>query len=363
MPKSPDPNLIMERNRLLEEVERLNHKLRDNDTEIRSRGEKLSELTSELDILKNSYDSTKTELDTSKSMISNLEIQLRNVKQEKEALSENLNNLTSSYKTISATTQNYTDIKVKITELEEQISKLEEKNRELNEKIFTITQEKDGLLKEKLEFMESVMNEKMELRNSLTKLEHQVQLQKDKIQELRQKKRDSEEGLLGSTMQIEQLKKDIDTKAQQIEDMRGDGGVINDDSGILADLHSLIVYTQYGINDVSRTLRIVAPSVDFLLDNGIAELIKKNSKKLIINIAVPIDEKLNQGVIDDLKQVGARITNTSEKNIFAMNIDNAKIALGVVSGVKARVLFTDIPELVSLLTEALMIPFVKGVKI
>ena len=45
-----------------------------------------------------------------------------------------------------------------------------------------------------------------------------------------------------------------------------------------------------------------------------------------------------------------------------MNIDNAKIALGVVSGVKARVLFTDIPELVSLLTEALMTPFVKGVK-
>jgi DNA repair exonuclease SbcCD ATPase subunit len=363
MPKSPDPKLIMERNRLLEEVERLNEKIRENDTEIRSRGEKLSELTMQLDSLQKSHDSTKIELDTAKSNISALEIQFETTLKEKDTLTENLNNLTSSYKTISETTQNYSELQTKIAELDEQLNKTEAKNRELNEKIFTLTQEKDGLLKEKLEFLESSMNEKMELRNTLTKMEHQLDLQKDKIKELREKKRNSEEGLLGSTMQIEQLKKEIDTKARQIEDMRSDGGIVNDESGIINDMPSLVEFTQNNILNVSRSLRIVCPDVDFLLDNGLVEILKQQSKKLIINLAVPIDAKLNQGLIDDFKQMGARITNTSEKNIFALNIDNAKIALGVVSGVKARVLFTDIPELVSLLTEALMTPFVKGVKV
>ena len=164
-------------------------------------------------------------------------------------------------------------------------------------------------------------------------------------------------------MQIEQLKKEVDTKARQIADMRSDGGVVNDESGVLNDLPSLVEYTQNGIKNASRALRIVCPNVDFLVDNGFIDMIKNHPKKLILNLAVPVDAKLNQGVIDTLKQAGARLTNTSEKNIFAMNIDNAKIALGMVSGVKARVLFTDIPELVSLLTEALMTPFVKGIKI
>ncbi|MHA1111292.1 MAG: hypothetical protein ACTSRE_09330 [Promethearchaeota archaeon] len=363
MPKSPDPKLIMERNRLLEEVERLTEKQRENDAEIRSRGEKLSELTSELDSLKKTYDTTKSELDTAKSTVSTLEIQLEATKKEKDTLSENLNNLTSSYKTISSTTESYNDAREKIAELNTQINKYEEKNRELTEKIFAITQEKDGLLKGKLEFMESTMNEKMDLRSSISKMEHQVQIQKDKIKELRQKARDSGEGLLGSTMQIERLKKEIDTKARQIEDMRSDGGVVNDESGIINEMPSLVEYTVNGIKNVARSLRLVCPSVDFLVDTGIVEAIKQNPKKLIINLAVPIDVKVNEGIINDFKLLGARITNTSEKHIFAMNIDNAKIALGMVSGVKARVLFTDIPELVSLLTEPLMTPFVKGVKV
>ncbi|TFG20065.1 MAG: hypothetical protein EU530_04380 [Promethearchaeota archaeon] len=363
MPKSPDPQLIMERNRLLEEVERLNEKQRENDAEIRSRGEKLSELASELDSLKKTYDTTKTELDSAKATVNRLEIQLETTSKEKDTLTDSLNNLTSSYKTISSTTENYNDAREKIAELDAQISKLEEKNRELNEKIFALTQEKDGLLKEKLEFMESVMNEKMELRSSVTKMEHQLQIQKEKIKELRQKVRDSGEGLLGSTMQIERLKKEIDTKAAQIEDMRSDGGVISDESGILNDMASLVEFTQNGIKNVSRSLRLVCPNVEFLVDNGIVDAIKQNSKSLIFNLAVPIGTKLNQGLIDDLKQSGVRITNTPEKNIFAMNLDNAKIALGMVSGIKARVLFTDIPELVSLLTEALMTPFVKGAKV
>ena len=353
----------MERNRLLEEVERCTEQLIEKDTEIRSRGEKLSELTSELEILRKTYDTAKIELDSAKSSVSNLEIQLESIKKEKDTLSENLNNLTSSYKAISETTQNNSDARAKISELDAQITKVESKNRELSEKIFSITQEKDGLLKEKLEFMESAMNEKMEFRNSVSNLEHQVQLQKEKIKELRTKRRDSEEGLLGSAMQIEQLKKEVDTKARQIADMRSDGGVVNDESGVLNDLPSLVEYTQNGIKNASRALRIVCPNVDFLVDNGFIDMIKNHPKKLILNLAVPVDAKLNQGVIDTLKQAGARLTNTSEKNIFAMNIDNAKIALGMVSGVKARVLFTDIPELVSLLTEALMTPFVKGIKI
>ena len=127
MPKSPDPKLIMERNRLLEEVERLTEKQRENDAEIRSRGEKLSELTSELDSLKKTYDTTKSELDTAKSTVSTLEIQLEDTKKEKVTLSENLNNLTSSYKTISSTTENYNDAREKIAELNTQIAKLEEK--------------------------------------------------------------------------------------------------------------------------------------------------------------------------------------------------------------------------------------------
>ena len=363
MPKSPDPKLIMERNRLLEDVERLNEKQCENDAEIRSRGEKLSELTSELDSLKKTYDTTKSELDSAKTTISTLEIQLETSKKEKDTLSENLNNLTSSYKTISSTTENFNEAREKIAELNGQISKLEEKNRDLNEKIFTITQDKDGLLKEKLEFMESTMNEKMELRNSATKMEHQLQLQKNKIKELRQKVRDSGEGLLGSTMQIERLRKEINTKAAQIEDMRSDGGVVHDESGVLNDMPSLVEYIQNGITNVTRSLRLVCPNIDFLVESGIVDMLKKHPKKLILNLAVPVDAKLNQGIIDDLKQADARITNTSEKNIFAMNIDNAKIALGMVSGVKARVLFTDIPELVSIMTESIMTPFVKGIRI
>ncbi len=363
MPKGPDPKLIMERNRLLEEVERLNQKLEENDSEIRSRGEKLSELSSELESLKKLYDSTKLELDNAKTTISSLDIQLETVTKEKDTLTENLNNLTSSYKMISASTENYSDAKLKISDLESQVNKTEEKNRELNEKIFTLTQEKDALLKEKLEFMESSMNEKMELRNSVTKMEHQLQLQKDKIKELRQKVRDSGEGLLGSTMQIEQLKKEIDTKARQIEDMRSDGGIISDNSGVLADMVSLVDFTKHSIQNVSRSLRLVCPDVEFLVENGLVDLIKNHPKKLILNIAVPIDPKLNEELINDLKQAGARITNTSEKNIFALNIDGAMIALGVVSGVKARALYSDIPELVTLLTEPIMTPFVKGSKV
>jgi len=363
MPKSPDPMLIMERNRLLEEIESLNERLRNSDGEIRSRGEKLSEITSELEDLRKIYHSTKTELEYAKSQIDNLENQLENTIKEKEILSANLNNLTNSFKTISESTQNYTDVKSKIADLNEKITKLEVKNRELNEKIFSITREKDGLMKEKLEFMEAAMNEKMNLRSSNTKLELQLELQKNQIKDLRQKKRDSEEGLLGSAMQIEQLKKEVDTKAKQIEVMRADEGVISEESGVLSDIPSLVEYTINGLKNVSRSLRLVCPSIEFLIENRIIDILKQNTKKIIINLAVPIDEKLNHGIIDDLKQMGASVINTTERNKYAMNIDGAKIALGIVSGVKARALFTDIPELVGILTEVIMTAFVKGVKV
>ncbi len=385
MPKITDEelnnfnNLKGEVPRLKSQISECEANIKIKEAEILSRGEKLGELTNELNNLKTKTGVSSKELENANQKIRDIEAQIAKLEKEKETMAEknqklvvNLENLTNSFGTLSVSfdtlNEELTDNKHRLTKKEEEITNLANKFREMNEKVFEITEEKEKILKEKMDFMETNMTEKMNLSNKLSMLERDHAEAKDKIKKLKTKVRSSGDGLLGSSMEIEKLKSEIDEKERQISAVEEQiEGITTGETGIITDRETLDTYFEKTIATATRSVRIIVPHLSYLKDSGILDKLLELRENIIINIAAPItaNEEIEMEIVEDLKKRGAIIANTTEKHIIALSVNGANIALGVMeeSGDRVKGMFTTIAEMINLLQAALMTPFVKSTKL
>jgi chromosome segregation ATPase len=372
MPK-PDPILIEKINKLNEEISDFETRIKAKDIELNARRDKISELNSELNDLKKQKEVNLKEIDGLNSKIALLEQELGKSTKELEILTENhsklidqLDGLSKSYDSLSKSYNTYetafSSTKEMLHNKETQNLEFQEKIKNLNQRVFDLSQEKDKILKEKLSLTENYMNEKMEMSNEIIGMKHTIENYEDNVKSLKKKVKSSGEGLLGHSMEIEILKKKIDEKDAELEKIEG---FLKGETGIFGEINSLIQYVKEQFKEIRRSIRIVLPDFSYLAEYELASLITELDNKIIVNIAIPFPEDYDIEMINALKERDVVITDTPEKNIFALLVDGATLALGVLSssGEDVRGIFTTTPELINLLNAALMYPFVKGKKL
>lgn len=372
MPKQ-DPILIEKVNKLTEEITDFEIKIKANEIELRSRGEKLGQLTKELNDLKTKNEINLKELENYRSNISSLKQNLENLEKEKKNLNESheklvksFETLTDSYKKISDTYKTIESDLIKTKEgvikKENKITALDEKVEALNDKLIDFSQDKEMILKEKNELIETSLNKKMEMTSKITEFKFKIEEYNGIIKNLKKKVKSRGDGLLGHSMEIEMLKKKIGEKDKELEKVEG---FLTGETGIFTEFDALKNYLSTKFQEVKRSIRLVLPNMLFFEKFELMPKFNELNDKIIINIAVPVLNKEDEAFLAELKERDTIIINTSEKNIFALATDGTTLALGVVSssGEDVRGIYTTIPELINLLNTAIMNPFVKGEKI
>jgi hypothetical protein len=245
---------------------------------------------------------------------------------------------------------------------ESKITVLDEMVEKLNDKLIASSQDKEMILKEKNELIESSLKEKMEMTSKITEFKFKIEEYNGIIKNLKKKVKSRGDGLLGHSMEIEMLKKKIDEKDKELEKAEG---FLRGETGIFTEFESLKEYLSTTFQEVKRSIRIVLPNMSFFEKFELMSMFNDLNDKIIINIAVPVINKEEEAILTKLKERDIIIINTSEKNIFALATDGTTLALGVVSssGEDVRGIHTTTPELINLLNAAIMNPFVKGTKI
>lgn len=321
--------------------------------------EKVNKLTEEIENYRSNISSLKRNLET-------LEEEKKNLNENHEKLVKNLEILTDSYKKISDSYKTIESdlIKTKegVIEKEHKITMLNKKLEALNEKLITFSQDKEMILKEKNELIETSLNKEMEMINKITEFRFKIEECNVIIKNLKKKVKTRGDGLLGHSMEIEMLKKKIDEKDRELEKVEG---FLSGETGIFTEYDTLKEYLSTTLQKVKRSIRIVLPNMLFFEKFDLLPKFNELNDKIILNIAVPILNKEDEAILSKLKERDTFIINTTEKDIFALSTDGTNLALGVVSstGEDVRGIYTTIPELINLLNVAIMNPFVKGKKI
>ena len=86
---------------------------------------------------------------------------------------------------------------------------------------------------------------------------------------------------------------------------------------------------------------------------------------ILKNLACSVDLKGDEDLLEELKQKNFRVTDYQDTSLLAMTVDNSTAALAVYNEERRSVtgLFSNNEELVKLLSQAIMTPFIKGKKI
>ena len=252
----------------------------------------------------------------------------------------------------------------KVDERDKTIKSKDERIAELTNKLVEVSQAKDEALWAKIELMKQITTEREEVTAQLSQLQQEVADRNGKIKKLRQKSREAQDGLMGSSFEIDRIKKDVDDKEKTIlEYEERVASVASGSTGILYDISSSIAYMLERIEEANRSLRIVAPSIEFLTENGLLEPLNALPDSCVVNIAVALDLTENQVIIDQWKARGWRVFNFSDKNFLMISANGADVSIAYIAGTKVSGFFSNIIDLVTIFKQALMHPYIKAVRV
>jgi len=244
------------------------------------------------------------------------------------------------------------------------IRQKDERIRELTDKLVDISKEKDDALFSKIEMLKSYTSEKEQLNAQIMNLTQSINESQAKIKKLKEKSRAAQDGLMGSSFEQDRLKKAVQEKEEEINEIQQKvASVASGSTGILYDLRVSIDHILGKIEEANRSLRLVVPDVKFLQDNGIIEVLDKIQEKTVVNIALSVDLIEDGPVIETWKARGWYITNYPEKNLICVSVNGANVAIAYISEGIVSGFYTNIDDLVMIFKQALMYPFVKGTKI
>ena len=236
--------------------------------------------------------------------------------------------------------------------------------KDLTDKLVNISKEKDEALFSKIQMLKTHTAEKEQLNAQIMDLTQSLNDNQNKIKKLKEKSRAAQDGLMGSSFEQDRLKKAVKEKEEEISEIQEKvASVASGETGILYDLRISIDHILGLIEDAKRSLRLVVPSMKFLQENGIVEALEKLQEKTVVNIALAVDIIEDGSIVEAWKARGWYITNYTEMNLICVSSNGANVSIAYVSEGIVSGFYTNIDDLVMIFNQALMYPFVKGVKL
>ncbi len=240
----------------------------------------------------------------------------------------------------------------------------DERIKDLTDKLVNISKEKDEALFSKISMLKSHSSEKEQLNAQIMSLTQNLNDNLAKIKKLKEKSRAAQDGLMGSSFEQDRLKKAVKEREDEISEIQEKvSSVASGETGILYDLRISTNYILGKIEDAKRSLRLVVPSMKFLQDNGIVEVLEKLQDKTVVNIALSVDLIEDGPIVETWKARGWYITNYPDKNLICVSSNGANVSIAYVSEGVVSGFYTNIDDLVTIFNQALMYPFVKGIKL
>ena len=244
------------------------------------------------------------------------------------------------------------------------IKQKDERIKDLTDKLVNISKEKDEALFSKIQMLKTHTAEKEQLNEQIMSLTQDASQNLNKIKKLKEKSRAAQDGLMGSSFEQDRLKKAVLEKEEEISDIQEKvASVASGETGILYDLRISINHILGKIEDSKRSLRLVVPNMKFLKENGIVEILEKLQEKTVVNIALAVDLIEDGPIVESWKARGWYITNYTDRNLICVSSNGANVSIAYVSEGIVSGFYTNIYDLVMIFNQALMYPFVKGIKL
>ena len=222
----------------------------------------------------------------------------------------------------------------------------------------------EKLLKDK----DAFFIEKENLMKAKITAETKVQALEKEIQDLRRKMRESGDGLLGSSMEIENLKEKLKQKEQEIQKMNERLlSLTTGNTGIIMEMPDLIRIMQDKFLKGKRNVRIVVPNISDFERHGFIPLLDKLPPQAAVYVAAAIDPTTQEGLINTLRDKKVQLQNFQDGNMYGLNVDGALCLLSIVAEDDPNKIlagfYTDIEAAVPIFKDAIQKAWVKGTKI
>ncbi len=258
----------------------------------------------------------------------------------------------------------FTSAMNKVNERDDTIKQKDARITELTDKLTLVSKEKDDALWAKIDLMKQITAEREQLHSQVTGIQQEMLKKDQKLKKLKEKSRAAQDGLIGSSFEQDRLKKQVEEKDKSLQEIEEKiASVASGSTGILYDVKSSIEYLMLRIKEANRSLRIVAPTIDFMKETGLFDAINELPDSCVVNIATALDLAEHSSIIESWKNRGWYVNNYQDKNFLmassnGSNVSIAFITQGMVSG-----FYSNIADLVTIFKQALMHPFIKGQKL
>jgi myosin heavy subunit len=277
------------------------------------------------------------------------------------------------------------EMKVKNNEiLEERIHKLSAEKKSLETQLLEsrtrnedMLKERETILKEKAQISES----KNEILQKISELQLEIKENDLKFADLQSKFKEISSQNLTIEMDLDKSNKKIETleneklelakKIEELEitlDVIDEGevfstqGQVIEGTGIIINTSSLMDFFRNNIRTAKSNIRIVLPDIHDIERFNLIEDLHELPKNVTVSIAAKIDDIYSDDFVRELKK-NFQLINYEGENIFALNIDSAKIGIGTTNERSTLGIYTDSMALIDLFKSTIMAPFLRGRKV
>ena len=277
------------------------------------------------------------------------------------------------------------EMKVKNNEiLEERIHNLSTEKKSLKTQLLesrtrneNLLKERETLLKEKAQISES----KNEILQKISELQLEIKEKDLKFADLQSKFKEISSQNLTIEMDLDKSNKKIETleneklelakKIEELEitlDVIDEGevfstqGQVIEGTGIIINTSSLTDFFRNNIRTAKSNIRIVLPDIHDIERFSLIEDLHELPKNVTVSIAAKIDDVYSDDFVRELKK-NYQLINYEGENVFALNIDSAKIGIGTTSEKGTLGIYTDSMALIDLFKSTIMAPFLRGRKV
>ncbi len=245
-----------------------------------------------------------------------------------------------------------------------QIQEKDARINDLTDKLLSVSKEKDDALWAKIDLMKRVTEEKEQIQEQLMNLQKEHNELQQKTRKLKEKSRAAQDGLIGSSFEQDRLKKDIEEKEKSIKEFEEKvASVASGETGILYDVNSSIEYMLTRVGEAKRSLRLVAPTIDFMKQTGLMEAVNKLPESCVVNIATSLDLVHHSSIIDTWKARGWYVNNYQDANFLMSSSNGSNVSIAFITEGMVSGFYSNVTDLVTIFKQALMHPFIKGQKL
>lgn len=126
-----------------------------------------------------------------------------------------------------------------------------------------------------------------------------------------------------------------------------------------------MLFLKTKLENVKRTIRIILPDLSDIDKYEIKNKFLGLSKNILKNLACTVDTEKDVKILELLKERNFRITDYRGVKLFALTVDNLTAALAVYDKKTESLtgVFSNDQELVRLLSQSIISPFIKGIKL